>query len=972
MMPFQFRPCQLSQRVLEFFSISRTDFSVFVSLVIAATLGAIQPLQAQLAARFEMNYQPMQANAQKCIPPLDAKAPPSYLSEFYDGISKSCSGEKLSEKDRLEYLVVTIGVLVPNPATPYLAAYGGSKFSGHMKDCLTEALINASAFSPEQKKTLKKTLADISTLKGWKEALQGLPELADRDQVDAMLEIAEEISDVRKKQGDDASGPNSQTIYQMLSSAYSNANHAQRLLRKGPVGSWLYDMDHAMDACRYDEAEKLLEKARIYTKQVCDRNGASLRVRERGYLAHMRQTRAKIERNFDGPERQKAAQLFYLIEASQRSIDYHLSNLEKIDERSKDLQAKRKSFKRQQKDYLELQNGILASLRKGGDCKSISDLEGILSQYPPSCQSAFFKRVGSAFMRPDDLYDRLVQNGRNQIRFWWAEADKVEGAYRACNIDKAERIKSALQSQIRARPVYLYDGARCNRLELTDLHSHLANQTFPDHCRKVDVPRVSGRSVSKASDLIYEANLVPGEVITLPNDKGQWQEDMVVKTSPEEGSKVRQQSRINLFKAGKKLSESTAQDLVTMPNVIGKPLATAENLVRAVGLVVITSSGVAANEESQTEGHVYLASHEANSPIEAGTAITLTYYKAATHGRVPAIAGKTIETAKSLLLAAGFQVTGPGLGKPAAESKDVGAVYGSQPGFNSRVLLGSPVEILLYGPSKGERVIPDVSGKAIDVAAGMIIGDDGFFVLGNIIDVSPIPEGGKENHVIRTEPAAGEFAPKGTLVTVYAYPDYQADNKETAADEREEGVLDAETSNMLDAPSPQEGTTSENSVKDRAFFYGYWKSKLEKPTAGRADHSIIVIERKVSDNKFYKGYEADFLEYWVPDDDGGHRRFLTLPVIVSSNGIVANAQVIEKAQSRQALEKKKKLQNDKLGLSKALKSLSNIGDMLKSLTIRYDNGQCFVSGQNKEGRTIQTSMHCEKLPGPVFLKGREG
>lgn len=969
----QFRLSRLSSHwVLRLPPIRIAVPALTLSLAIVASMGMQLPAHAQdYATRFVMNYQPAQANAQKCIPSLDAKAPSSYLSEFYDEMSKSCDSETLSEEDRLEYLVVTMGVLVPNPATPYLAVYGGGKFTGHMKDCLTDALINASGFDAGYKQTLRKAIADVGTLKGWKEALQGLPELADSDQIDSMLEIAEEVRELHKKKGANSEDPNGPTIYETLTRAYSNADHAQKLLRNGPVLSWLYDMDHAMDACRYDDAERLLEKARVYTRQICERNGAVLRVREREYLAHIGRMRARIERSLDGPARRDAALLFSKIEASKRSIDYHLSNLEKIDGRSKELDRKRKPFKQHQQDYLKRQNEILTSLRQGGSCETISRLDDILANYPATCRSVFFRKDASALLEPDALYDRLVQNGRSKIRKWWNEADKVERAYRSCDIDEAESIKSALQSQMRTQPVYQYDGAQCSRLELMDLKSHLAGQTFPNHCHKVRVPRVVGQPVSKASDLIYEANLVPGEVITLPNEDGRWREGMVIKTKPAEGSDVRPQSIISIFKAGKKPSEQPPETMVNMPDVIGKQLKIAQDLVRAAGLVVSANPGLPANEEEQIEGQVYASSHAANRPVAAGSAITLTHYKAATYGTIPSVAGKTVDAARSLLLAAGFKVTGPGLGKPAPEGEAAGDVYDSRPGANSREPLGSPVEILLYGPSENERAIPDVSGKAIDVAAGMIIGDDGFFVLGNIIEVSPMPEGGRENHVIRTEPAAGEFAAKGTLVVVYVYPDYDDENSDGTAEEAEEAAADADSSPspgpaVLDNSPPETGNK-----EDPAFFYGYWKSKIKNPQAGWPDHSIIVIERKVAKGKYYRGFEADFLEYWVPDKKGRHRRFLTLPVIVKADGIVADTKVIEWARQRKAAEKKTKKQGDVLGLSKVLKNLAKTVDMLKSLSITYDNGQCIVAGQDSKGKQSKITMHCEKLPGPVFLPGRE-
>ena len=158
------------------------------------------------------------------------------------------------------------------------------------------------------------------------------------------------------------------------------------------------------------------------------------------------------------------------------------------------------------------------------------------------------------------------------------------------------------------------------------------------------VPDVKGQTVEAASANIESAGLVVGTITE--EASSEVEEGTVLRTDPAANTSKREGSKVNIIVAMK--------EVVQVPNVVGKELATAKAELEAAGFTIGTVTEE--NSDEQAAGLVISTNPAANSSKAKGSTINIVVSKGAETLAVPDVRGKKLETAKAELEAAGFKI----------------------------------------------------------------------------------------------------------------------------------------------------------------------------------------------------------------------------------------------------------------------------------------------------------------------------
>ena len=733
------------------------------------------------ASSINLNYTPVDVDARKCLPPKKAfrPAPPSFLSKVYEEMKSTCSNANLSEEDRLEYLTITLGVSVPNPATPYLAAHGATKFTGFMKDCIVQAFLNSSvgSFRAEDRQVLKDAFGGIETAKGWAEYVKGVPEMSTEDKVEDLISTLETIKKKTKE------GLSNKTVSEYLSGGYDTAERALRLVSMGQMKTLVNDYDFALEACRFKEAEKFIREAEGFALKNCREYGWQLRRREKAFLSHVQRYRTRYERSKTVSQDSELSKLYDRIKRSKHTLSIYIGDqiygsgkkseksfLAMIEAKKQEVKDRWHGFGEQQSRHGVQQKKVLEALRNGNaGCQTIASLEKRLHHYSDQCKRQFFKGDGVRLWSSEELYDRLEQNGRKQISQWWDQANEIRGLFHNCKSREAEVIKSTLQADMAANPVFSYIAGQCGPKKLTDLQGHLADLIEPEHCHKRKVPKVVGAPLDRATDAIYEAGLVPGEVYTLQNDQGKWNAGSVVKTDPKGGTVVAPQSTVDIFQAGKVPQKpDDVKEMVNVPKVVGEYSKDAISLLKAAGLFASINDKQPADDLKEEPDQVYSSTPKPGDVVAIGSTIVLNIYGSRPFVEVPTIAGLSFKEAASLLAANKLQITDrPALGIIAPTDKMPGEIYASTPPAKSFQKIFTNVRPLVYAQEL--RLVPKLQHMSISQARKAITGEDNFFKAGKTALGITAPSDKQVGEVYGSIPEAFTPHPRGTVVSPVIY-----------------------------------------------------------------------------------------------------------------------------------------------------------------------------------------------------------
>ena len=158
------------------------------------------------------------------------------------------------------------------------------------------------------------------------------------------------------------------------------------------------------------------------------------------------------------------------------------------------------------------------------------------------------------------------------------------------------------------------------------------------------VPDVKGQTVEVASANIESAGLVVGTITE--EASSEVEEGTVLRTDPAANTSKREGSKVNIIIAMK--------EVVQVPNVVGKELATAKAELEAAGFTIGTVTEE--NSDQQAAGLVISTNPVADSSKAKGSTINIVVSKGAETVVVPDVRGKKLETAKAELEAAGFKI----------------------------------------------------------------------------------------------------------------------------------------------------------------------------------------------------------------------------------------------------------------------------------------------------------------------------
>jgi serine/threonine-protein kinase len=191
---------------------------------------------------------------------------------------------------------------------------------------------------------------------------------------------------------------------------------------------------------------------------------------------------------------------------------------------------------------------------------------------------------------------------------------------------------------------------------------------------------------------------------------------------------------------------------VTVDDYVGLTLDKATLLIERAGLEATPNFEI---NDRVPENEVFKQDPPKGTKVDKGDEVKLTVSQGRGKVPVPDVSGKSVSDAESILEDAGFEVDQR---QEASDTVEKGKVTRTEPAANTMAERGT--EVVVFESTGAQLVkVPDVTGQS-SVSASNQLGAAGF-------KVDPVSESSdtvEANTVIRTEPAAGSDAPKGSTV----------------------------------------------------------------------------------------------------------------------------------------------------------------------------------------------------------------
>jgi beta-lactam-binding protein with PASTA domain len=199
---------------------------------------------------------------------------------------------------------------------------------------------------------------------------------------------------------------------------------------------------------------------------------------------------------------------------------------------------------------------------------------------------------------------------------------------------------------------------------------------------------------------------------------------------------------------------SLGPELVSVPEVEGKPLEQARDLIKEARLEI--GAIRRAYHEQVPEGRVIEQNPVAGTQLEVGEKVGIVVSRGEEPVSVPSVIGLDEDAAASIILDAGLQVS---VVEEFSVEVAEGEVISQNPSAGARVPDGTTVTIVVSkGPQKFP--MPDVVGMTEGAASDLLEGK------GLVVKVVQLP-GSTGNQVVHTNPRAGETVKAGDQVTIY-------------------------------------------------------------------------------------------------------------------------------------------------------------------------------------------------------------
>ncbi len=213
------------------------------------------------------------------------------------------------------------------------------------------------------------------------------------------------------------------------------------------------------------------------------------------------------------------------------------------------------------------------------------------------------------------------------------------------------------------------------------------------------------------------------------------------------------------------------KDQVTVPEVVGSDVATAQSVLQREGFSVDT----VAKTSERPKGEVIGQRPEGGARADKGSVVTLTVSDGPGTKAVPGVDGLTRDQAARRLKAAGFRVR---VRERSSDTVAAGDAVATQPPEGTSLELGSTVT-LIVSSGKAEVDVPNVVGSTEDDARTTLT-TAGFTVTVTQQESQDVEAG----DVISQSPTGGGKAPKGsTVALVVAKAPTQVDVPDTVGDD---------------------------------------------------------------------------------------------------------------------------------------------------------------------------------------------
>ncbi|MDP8970721.1 MAG: Stk1 family PASTA domain-containing Ser/Thr kinase [Actinomycetota bacterium] len=209
------------------------------------------------------------------------------------------------------------------------------------------------------------------------------------------------------------------------------------------------------------------------------------------------------------------------------------------------------------------------------------------------------------------------------------------------------------------------------------------------------------------------------------------------------------------------LSDEEAPPQVQVPDVRGRPVAEAENVLRQNGFQPLVGERVESDRYPQDT--VVDTDPLPLSQAEQGSVVTLTVSQGPPLVAVPSLRGRSLQDAQAALREAGL-----GLGPTSQQASDDvpdGQVIGSNPAEGTEVPENTPVSLIVSsGPPP--VTVPNVTNLPEDDAVARLRGFCGSPPCLRTQSITQHDDTTAEGRVIRTDPAAGTNVERGSTVTL--------------------------------------------------------------------------------------------------------------------------------------------------------------------------------------------------------------
>ncbi len=776
-------------------------FALF-QLAILATTARGEIVEYWRDMPFERQVRAINPN---CMPQEYVLIERNYAFRVIEAAIDECVTANMTEKQVKKYTYLITRSMV-DPAT---ATFTVGEVSTDGLKCVLKTFVGASdQINDMQKQFLKSGVDEASAVKDWVGFLLGIPDMASADKVKATEATISTLLNLRDRM------PEAQSFSDSVMQAAEMGRNYVGDLFLGEREIAMNAVEYNANQCRYSDARQYLVKARAAADKECVFAGHSYRQDELNLRRYIQNNRSRITSPYveqgyvkGNSARARYNDLVRYVQEGRETLRGFAQIYSHLDQTEEDLFNMGRKFFDKQYDYRYQAHQVRASLEGGNVCREFDKLQSILDQIPLECRPVYFNKegIGEDMVRPAVLAAELYQVEQRRNAQWWDEVDKIATLFRQCKEDEGYARISALQSRINANPIQYAMGGQCKTLESQDLRDRLNAFAPGENCARTIVPGIEGKKLSVALTMLSKASLLPlGSPVMVDPQSGQ-AGGMVIAAKPAPGDSVTIWTGVALTVT----KEPPDEELVSVPEVIGKSETDALTLLAGADLAAAVEDSKPADQLDFTPGMVYGASHATGAMVAPQTVVTLNVYGPRPMIEIPGITAPDIPGANSKITAAGFTAGPPALGEPAPDEAEPGAetgaetgaepgaVYGTVPPAGSVVEMFTSVQPLVYGPRATgveTRPIPQVLGKPAKDAIGLVT-QDGFFTIGSVSPGDPVGEGEKPGTVQTVIPAQGTPQAKGTAVTLRIAMPRAQQAPEVAQDDPPENTPDESSDN---------------------------------------------------------------------------------------------------------------------------------------------------------------------------------